>query len=173
MHHFNIINIYNINMQCIMVSTTISDIRWDNICPRSSFYTIMFMPFGLLAHISLKLIWLPKLSILSVPDKVYSRNASCALNYISTFVFAHRSFVCIDDMHLKSGILYDVRYFVGLTMHTVGSSHWIFHICILSFNVDKYQLPVYTIVVYSMSNDLQCKVRGKYMSLFYWYYWNC
>ena len=25
-------------MQCIMVSTTISDIRWDNICPRSSFY---------------------------------------------------------------------------------------------------------------------------------------
>jgi hypothetical protein len=129
-------------------------------------FTNLFMPFGLLAPIYLKLIWLSKLLILSVPDKVYSRNASCALNYISTFLFAHRSFVCIDDMHWKRSILYDVRYFVGLTMHTAGSSHWILHICILAFNVDKYQLPVYTIMVYFMFNDLQCKVRGNYISLF-------
>ena len=34
-----------------------------------------------------KLIWLSNLSILSVPDEGYSRNASCALNQISTFLF--------------------------------------------------------------------------------------
>jgi len=33
------------------------------------------------------MIWRSSLSILSVPDGVCSRNASCALNYISTFVF--------------------------------------------------------------------------------------
>ena len=30
--------------------------------------------------------WLSNLSILSVPDEGYSRNASCALNLISTFL---------------------------------------------------------------------------------------
>jgi len=30
--------------------------------------------------------WVSNLSILSVPDEGYSRNASCALNLISTFL---------------------------------------------------------------------------------------
>ena len=36
------------------------------------------------------LLWLFNISILSVPDDDYSRNASCALNLISTFVLIHQ-----------------------------------------------------------------------------------
>jgi hypothetical protein len=35
----------------------------------------------------LSIIWLSNLSMLSVHDEGYSRNASCALNLISTFLF--------------------------------------------------------------------------------------
>jgi len=34
-----------------------------------------------------KLIWLSNLSILRVSDEGYARNALCALNFISTFLF--------------------------------------------------------------------------------------
>ena len=52
-------------------------------------YTIMailFRPLGLLASKTFKIIWLSNLSTLSVHDEAYSRNSSCTLNLISTFV---------------------------------------------------------------------------------------
>jgi hypothetical protein len=39
----------------------------------------------LLARKTFNIIWLFNFSILSVPDEGYSRNALCALNFISTF----------------------------------------------------------------------------------------
>ena len=44
---------------------------------------------------NLKIIWLSNLSILSLPDEGYSRNASCAPNLISTFLLNP-----IDDYNL-------------------------------------------------------------------------
>ena len=44
-----------------------------------------------LAHNDFKMIWFSNILVLSVPDEDYSRNASCALNLISTFLF-HRKF---------------------------------------------------------------------------------
>ena len=38
---------------------------------------------------NLYIIWLSNLPVLSVPDEAYSRNASCALNLISTFLLIH------------------------------------------------------------------------------------
>ena len=49
---------------------------------------ILFSPFGFIAPINLSY-WLSNLSILSVPDEGYSRNASCSLNLISTFSLLH------------------------------------------------------------------------------------
>jgi len=43
--------------------------------------------FALLAFKHFKIIWLSNLLTTSVPDECYSRNASCTLNYISTFFF--------------------------------------------------------------------------------------
>ena len=48
---------------------------------------ILFRPFGIIAPTTG--IWLSNISMLSVPDEGYSRNASCALNLISTFLFDH------------------------------------------------------------------------------------
>jgi hypothetical protein len=45
------------------------------------------MPFSLLGHKTFKIIWLSNISILSVPDEGYSRNALWALNLLSTFYF--------------------------------------------------------------------------------------
>ena len=47
---------------------------------------ILFRPIGLLAPKAFEIIWFSNLSTLSVPDEGYSRNASCALNLIYTFL---------------------------------------------------------------------------------------
>jgi len=55
---------------------------------------ILFRPLVLLLP---KLIWLSNISISSVPGDVYSRNASCILNLISTFLlinYIHKLFFC-------------------------------------------------------------------------------
>jgi len=50
---------------------------------------ILYSPFGCIASKDFlnKIIWLSNILVLSVPDESYSRNASCALNLISTFFF--------------------------------------------------------------------------------------
>ena len=48
---------------------------------------IMFLSFGFIAPKHLKIIWLSNISILSYLMNGYSRNASCALNFIFTFLF--------------------------------------------------------------------------------------
>ena len=53
----------------------------------SRLLAILFRPFGVIAPTTC--IWLSNISMLSVPDEGYSRNASCALNLISTFLFDH------------------------------------------------------------------------------------
>ena len=54
------------------------------------------------------IIWLFNISILSVPDDGYSRNASCALNFISTFVL-----LSLD------------RYLYWWTISPRGYHHWV------------------------------------------------
>ena len=49
---------------------------------------ILFSPFGFIAPNNFSY-WLSNLSILNVPDEGYSRNASCILNLISTFLLLH------------------------------------------------------------------------------------
>ena len=51
----------------------------------SRFLAILFRSFGFIAPKLFKIIWFFNLSILSEPDEGYSRNALCALNWISTF----------------------------------------------------------------------------------------
>ena len=46
----------------------------------------LFRPFGFIALKHYYIIWLSILSILSVPDEGYSRNASCAPKLMSTFL---------------------------------------------------------------------------------------
>jgi hypothetical protein len=55
------------------------------ICDLSRFWLYCFGRLVLLLP-KLWIIWLSHLSILSVPDEVYSRNASCTLNLKSTFL---------------------------------------------------------------------------------------
>ena len=52
----------------------------------SRFLANPYRPFGFLAPKTL-IIWLSNLSILSVPDRGNSRNASPAVNFIYTFLF--------------------------------------------------------------------------------------
>jgi hypothetical protein len=67
---------------------------------------ILFRPFGVMAPTTC--IWLSNISMLSVPDEGYSRNASCALNLISTFLFDHSHLVTAACLSLY-GIVY---YFI-------------------------------------------------------------
>ena len=46
--------------------------------------TYMYSQFDWLTSLDFKVTWLSNLSLLSVPDEGYSRNASCALNLRST-----------------------------------------------------------------------------------------
>jgi predicted neutral ceramidase superfamily lipid hydrolase len=55
------------------------------------FYFSYLGPLVYLLAIFFLIIWLSNLSILSVPDEGYSRNALCALNLISTFYYFSRS----------------------------------------------------------------------------------
>jgi hypothetical protein len=57
---------------------------------------IMFRSFGFIASKTL-IIWLSNLSILSVPDDDYSRNVSCALNWITALL------LCSRDKELGGG----------------------------------------------------------------------
>ena len=50
------------------------------------YWKSIFMPFGYIAPQHLKWFGFPKLSILSVHDKSYSRDALCALNLLSSFI---------------------------------------------------------------------------------------
>jgi len=50
--------------------------------------------FGLIDLKDFKIIWLSKLSIVSVPDEGYTRNTLCALNLISTFLLEYSGVVC-------------------------------------------------------------------------------
>ena len=54
--------------------------------------SIMFRPFGCIAHTHFSITWLSNISILSVTDEGYSRNVSYALILISTFLFHCRSY---------------------------------------------------------------------------------
>ena len=51
-----------------------------------SILAILFRSFGVLAPKNVKIIWISNILALTVPDEGYSRNASCALNLISTFL---------------------------------------------------------------------------------------
>jgi hypothetical protein len=57
----------------------------SGICALSRFWLSGLSPLVLLLPKRL-ITWLSNLSILSVPDEGYSRNACCALNLISTFL---------------------------------------------------------------------------------------
>jgi hypothetical protein len=63
----------------------------------SRFWLFCLGPLVLL----LPIIWLSGLSILSVPDEGYSRNALCALNLIATFLL-HLAATCIDKATLDA-----------------------------------------------------------------------
>ena len=50
-------------------------------------FAILFGPFGLLAPKDFKFAWISNLLTQNVPNYGYSRNVSCALNFISTFYY--------------------------------------------------------------------------------------
>ena len=49
--------------------------------------------FGDLVHNDVYIIWLFNRLSISVYDEGYSKNASCALKFISTFLFKHGTYV--------------------------------------------------------------------------------
>jgi hypothetical protein len=55
---------------------------------------VLFMPFVLWLP-KLQIIWLSDLSILSIPDAGFSRNASYALNLIFTFLLKTYLAMCV------------------------------------------------------------------------------
>ena len=95
------IDLANVRLFHSVIVLTFQSISFVNIFLQVScifiFYTIpVAMGFLYQACYIIKLlpkryiIWLSNLLILSVPDEGYSRNASCALNLISTFLFILR-----------------------------------------------------------------------------------
>jgi len=56
----------------------------------------------------MSIIWFSNLSILNVPDEDYSRNASCTLNMISTFLLYWMSFVVADPKHYQAVVTVDI-----------------------------------------------------------------
>ena len=60
------------------------------------------MPFGLRAPHTFQLIWLSNLSPLVVPDDGYSRNVSCALKLISTFLFQYLDLLDFKNSQLRN-----------------------------------------------------------------------
>ena len=76
---------------------------------------ILFRPFGLLARKTSKIIWLSNLSILSVSDEGYSRNALCALNLISTFYYYHWVDTSAGGLLVLEGIISPVVSASALT----------------------------------------------------------
>jgi hypothetical protein len=59
-------------------------------------------PFGVLPPKDYKIIWLSNMLALIVPDKAYSRNASCAPNLISTFLFEPTSKLSVKKLDCKA-----------------------------------------------------------------------
>ena len=70
---------------------------------------ILLTPFGIIAPTHFWIIRLSNLSILSLPDEGYSRNASCVLTLISTFVLPSiRSIWAIKLQWLNTFFIYTV-----------------------------------------------------------------
>ena len=61
-------------------------------------YLFLFRPFGFLSPKDFTIIWLSNILALSVPDKGYFKNASCALNLTFTFLLTFLS--GSEPMHL-------------------------------------------------------------------------
>jgi hypothetical protein len=77
--------------------------------PQSLRFTLSDYPFGIFKLFLI--IWLSNISILSVPDKDYSRNASCAQNLISTFLFNIYSYeITIFQKHYQEVNSYPILY---------------------------------------------------------------
>jgi uncharacterized protein YhhL (DUF1145 family) len=91
---------------------------------------------GLLGPKICLFIWLFKLSTLSVPDEVYSRNVSCTLNLISTFSV----FICnLNIFPLISSLLGWVK-FMNLTPYAYGLHGRGFTNCFLILDIDYWHL---------------------------------
>jgi hypothetical protein len=104
-------------------------------------YKVLFIQY--LSTIGL-IIWLSNLSIFSVPDEVYSRNVSCTLNLISTFllhiiyfwffVFCSQNKICLDnwqginfyavscDFHICTKTCYQYLFFCEYVTQDIFSS---------------------------------------------------
>jgi predicted membrane-bound mannosyltransferase len=57
----------------------------------------VYSPFGVLALKKFEIIWLSNLLTVSAPYEVYSRNAPCALNSISTFLLELLPLLHLND----------------------------------------------------------------------------
>jgi hypothetical protein len=95
---------------------------------------ILFRPFGLLACKTYKIIWLSYLSILSVPDEGYSRNALCALNLISTFYSIVATF-CTASCLIKHYKFLYFPFIWSITSGTLRNSSRALQVCNLNLGI--------------------------------------
>jgi hypothetical protein len=66
---------------------------------------VMIMLLSILKRLKDWMIWLSNVSVLTVPDEGYSRNVSCTLNLISTFLLHTGMFIFFYSSWLWYGML--------------------------------------------------------------------
>ena len=112
-------------------------------------YWVSCLPrHGLLAPKDFKNIWLSNLLIMSVPDEGYSRNVSCTLNLISTFliqtnIFKHfpflqicKLFFSLANRAISHVLIYMHIIFSSFLIQTIRFKHFPFlQICKLFFSL--------------------------------------
>jgi hypothetical protein len=80
---------------------TVFIIIHDLLCIKSSIHTLVYLSsLGPLLYFALWILNYLAFQSLSVPDEDYSRNASCVLNMISTFLFDRCALSMIYDLYL-------------------------------------------------------------------------
>ena len=92
--------------------------------------TILFKIFGFLALKDFTIIWLSNILILSVPDESFSRNALCALNFISKILLVYSVSQIIFNLmpHKFTIFLAFLRYcavlFIFETLNIMVKNNW-------------------------------------------------
>jgi hypothetical protein len=119
---------FDLHLTCVQISS--SCFNYMLICIQISPFLSISLTFDIFdkfpqfhffyisGRISLSIIWFINLLIMSVPGDGYSRNASCALNLISTAFFCHR------EAHW-SRVFTDLRILMTTLVYS-NSSHEIF-----------------------------------------------
>jgi hypothetical protein len=128
-------------------------------------YSVLAL-YKCLAPKDIKIIWLSNIFALSVPDEGYSRNASWALNLISTFLFQRYIYSQMFP-YININITTKMQYRVYMIIHFLGKSFCMYIINMeFSISIFRYHLTWFFQIMLNAFTILYLLYSSTYLDIF-------